>query len=335
MKGQVMATLAAVESLLSAGPLPVNIKFILEGEEEIGSPNLAPFLREHKDLLSCDFALNPDSGMVAADIPTIIYALRGLAYFELRVHGPAHDLHSGVFGGVVHNPAIALCQLLAGMHDENGKITLPGFYDRVIELSEVEKASLQRLPTTEAYYLNQTGAGSLWGEKGYAPIERVGARPTLDINGIYSGFVGSGSKTVIPAWAMAKISMRLVPDQDPEEVKAQLIAYLNQNAPSTIRWELMTMSGGKACLTATDTKASKAMQAALKAVWGKEPVFKREGGSIPVVLDMQNILNIQSVLTGFSLPDDNLHAPNEKLHLPTWYQGINALIHFFYLIAEE
>lgn len=335
MKGQVMATLAAVESLLAAGSLPINIKFVLEGEEEIGSPNLAPFLREHKNLLSCDFALNPDSGMVAADIPTIIYALRGLAYFELRVHGPTHDLHSGVFGGVVHNPAVALCQLLAGMHDENNKVTLPGFYDQVAELSDTEKASLQTLPTTEAYYLSQTGAPGLWGENGYSPIERVGARPTLDINGIYSGFVGSGSKTVIPAWAMAKISMRLVPNQDPEEVKSQLIAYLNQNAPSTIRWELITMSGGKACLTETNTKASRAMQAALKAVWGKEPVFKREGGSVPVVLEMQNILNIQSVLTGFSLPDDNLHAPNEKLHLPTWYQGINALIHFFYLIGED
>lgn len=335
MKGQVMATLSAVESLLAAGSLPVNIKFVLEGEEEIGSPNLAPFLKKNKDLLACDFALNPDSGMVAADIPTIIYALRGLAYFELRVHGPAHDLHSGVFGGVVHNPAIALCELLAGMHNENGKVTLPGFYDRVIELTEEEKSSLARLPTSEAYYLDQTGAPGLWGEHGYSPIERVGARPTLDINGIYSGFVGSGSKTVIPAWAMAKISMRLVPDQDPEEVKAQLITYLTQKAPSTIRWELITMSGGKACLTETDTKPSKAMQAALEAVWGKEPVFKREGGSVPVVLDMQNILNIQSVLTGFSLPDDNLHAPNEKLHLPTWYKGIDALIHFFYLIAEE
>lgn len=329
MKGQICASLAAVDSLLSVGQMPVNIKFIIEGEEEIGSPDLVEFLETHKDLLASDFALNPDSGMVAVDTPTIIYAMRGLAYFELRVFGPAHDLHSGMFGGVVHNPAVALCSLIAGMHDPSGRITLPGFYDRVKELSLEEKQYLANNPAQTQYYLDQTGAHALWGETGFSPAERVGARPTLDVNGLFSGFTGEGSKTVIPAWAMAKISMRLVPDQDPQEVHQQLLDYLRQNAPETIRWELMALSGGKACLLDINKPEAKALAKSLQAAWDRPPVLKREGGSIPVVADMQRILGIDSVMTGFGLPDDNLHAPNEKLHLATWYKGIDALIHFF------
>lgn len=330
MKGQVVATLAAVQSILSQGILPVNIKYLVEGEEEIGSPNLTKFLIEHKDLLRSTFALNPDSGMIGADVPTLIYGLRGLAYFELRVYGPAHDLHSGLYGGVIHNPANALSKLIAGMHDSSGKVTLPGFYDRVRPLSDTERAAFARLPMDSTYYLTQTGAPALWGDADFSPAERVGARPTLDVNGLYSGFTGAGSKTVIPSWAMAKISMRLVPDQDPEEVHQQLRAYLERSAPPSIRWELTAMAGGKACLTDIHTPEANALFKALETVWGKTPLFKREGGSVPVVLDMQNILGIDSVLTGFGLPDDNLHAPNEKLHLPTWYKGIEALIHFFY-----
>ena len=330
MKGQVVATFAALQSILSQGDLPVNIKYLVEGEEEIGSPNLTGFLEEHKDLLACTFALNPDSGMIAADVPTIIYGLRGLAYFELRVFGPAHDLHSGLYGGVVHNPANALSQLIAGMHDSSGKITLSGFYDNVRHLNDEERAAFAQLPMDTTYYINQTGVPSLWGDNDFIPAERVGARPTLDVNGLYSGFTGAGSKTVIPSWAMAKISMRLVPDQDPEEVHQQLTEYLQNNAPESIRWELTAMAGGKACITDINTYEAKALYKSLETVWGKAPLFKREGGSIPVVLDMQKILGIESVLTGFGLPDDNLHAPNEKLHLPTWYRGIEALIHFFY-----
>lgn len=332
MKGQVVATLAALQSILSHGNLPVNIKYLVEGEEEIGSPNLTGFLYENKELLASTFALNPDSGMIAADVPTLIYGLRGLAYFELKVYGPAHDLHSGLYGGVVHNPANALSQLIAGMHDSTGKVALPGFYDRVRQLSDEERVAFSQLPMNADYYIKQTGAPALWGDNDFAPAERVGARPTLDVNGLYSGFTGEGSKTVIPAWAMAKISMRLVPDQDPEEVHQQLIAYLEKNAPKTIRWELTSMAGGKACITDVSTPEAKALYTALQTVWGKPPLFKREGGSIPVVLDMQKILGIESVLTGFGLPDDNLHAPNEKLHLPTWYRGIEALIHFFYAL---
>jgi acetylornithine deacetylase/succinyl-diaminopimelate desuccinylase-like protein len=335
MKGQVIATLSAVEAVQRSGPLPVNIKFIIEGEEEIGSPNLTPFLESHKDLLKCDFALNPDAGMIAPDIPTIVYALRGLAYFELRVYGPEHDLHSGLFGGVVHNPAQALCELVAGMHDAQGRIMLPGFYDRVRPLTEEERAGLAHLPMNEEYYRQQTGVSQTWGEAGYTPSERIGARPTLEINGMLSGFTGKGSKTVIPAHAMAKISMRLVPDQDPAEVHQQLLRYLKERAPKTIRWELTVMAGGPASISDPHHPATQALGRALEMVWGASPVLKREGGSVPVVGDMQKILNVESVLTGFGLPDDNLHAPNEKLHLPTWYKGIKALVHFIYNLTEN
>lgn len=330
MKGQVIASLSAIESIIHQGPLPVNVKFIFEGEEEIGSPNLTPFLKEHKDLLASDVALNPDAGMIAADIPTIVYGLRGLAYFELRVYGPEHDLHSGLYGGVVHNPAQALCELIAGMHDEQGRVTLPGFYDRVRPLEIEERQELARLPMNETYYKEQTGVSAVWGESDYTPTERIGGRPTLEVNGLLSGFTGKGSKTVLPAYAMAKISMRLVPDQDPVEVHQQLKKYLEEKAPQTIRWELDVMSGGPASMADPHLPAAQALAKGLEQVWGKRPVYKREGGSIPVVGDMQKILGIDSVLTGFGLPDDNLHAPNEKLHLPTWYNGIDALINFFF-----
>lgn len=334
MKGQVIASLKAFESILKTGPLPVNVKFMLEGEEEIGSPNLDAFMKEHKALLVCDIVLNPDAGMIAPDVPTIVYALRGLAYFELRVYGPAHDLHSGIFGGVVHNPAQALCELIAGMHDDHGHVTLPGFYDQVKELSKEERQELSRLPTNEEFFLEKTGVPQIWGDGEFSPGERVGARPTLEINGILSGFTGAGTKTVIPAWAMAKISSRLVPDQIPEEVDLQLRKYLQANAPSTIRWELTTFGGGPACLTERDLPATRALVQALESVWGKRVVYKREGGSIPVVAGVRSILGVSSVLTGFGLPDDNAHAPNEKLDLPTWYRGIDALIQFFFNMED-
>lgn len=328
MKGQVMAALDAVESVTRTGKLPVNIKFLIEGEEEIGSPSLGAFISGHKDLLACDFALNPDSGILAADLPTITYALRGLAYFEIRVYGPDHDLHSGVFGGVVHNPAQVLCELIAGMHDSQGRITLPGFYDKVRELDQDERAELARLPNDEAFYLNQTGAPALWGEAGYTPAERTGARPTLEVNGFLSGFTGEGSKTVLPAWAMAKVSSRLVPDQNPDEVHQQLLEYMEANAPNTVRYEVIKMVGGPASISDRDSAWVKAMEKAMEAVWGKRPLFRREGGSVPVVGQFQEILGVESINCGFSLQDDNMHSPNEKIHLPTWYRGIDSFIYF-------
>lgn len=328
MKGQVMTSLKAVEAFMKNGGLPLNVKFLIEGEEEIGSPNLETFIADHQDLLACDFAINPDTGMLGSDIPTITYGLRGLAYFELRLSGPDHDLHSGLFGGVVHNPAQVLCELIAGMHDDQGRITLPGFYDRVRDLSPEERAELARLPSDEAFYLTNTGATHLWGEAGFSPVERVGARPTLEVNGLLSGFTGEGSKTVLPAKAMAKISMRLVPDQDPVEVHQALLRYLEQNAPPTVKWQVLVMAGGPASITDRDMAGVQALRQALEETWGKPAVFRREGGSVPVVSQMKRILGIESVCTGFGLPDDNLHAPNEKIHLPTYRRGIEAFTRF-------
>ena len=334
MKGQVVASLKAVEAYAHTGDLPINVKFIIEGEEEIGSPSLEKFLTENKDLLSCDFAINPDTGMIGADTPTITYGLRGLAYFELRVTGPEHDLHSGIFGGAVHNPAQVLCELIAGMHDENGRVTLPGYYDSVRSLDDEERAELARLPLDETFYLKQTGAPELFGETGYTAYERVGARPTLEVNGLLSGFTGEGSKTVLPAKAMAKISMRLVPDQNPDEVYQQFMRYLEENAPPTIRWELEDLNQGDAAITDCNMPGVVALSQAMEATWGKKPVYKREGGSVPVVAQMQKILGIESVLTGFGLPDDNLHAPNEKIHLPTFFNGIDTFIRYLDILSE-
>jgi acetylornithine deacetylase/succinyl-diaminopimelate desuccinylase-like protein len=333
MKGQVIATIAAIESIRETGQLPVNLVFIFEGEEEIGSPNLGKFIRDHKKLLSSDFALNPDSGILAPDIPSITYALRGLAYFELNVYGPDHDLHSGLFGGIVHNPAQALCELVAGMHDADGRITLPGFYDKVRALDAEERAELARLPVNEGTYKRQTGVKNLWGEAGYTAVERLGGRPTLEVNGLLSGFTGEGSKTVLPGKAMAKISCRLVPDQDPQGVYQQLLKYLEANAPDTIQYEVIQLAGGPASISDRNSLSVEAMAKAMEQVWGKRPVFRREGGSVPVVAQFQHILSIETVNAGFGLPDDNYHAPNEKLHLPTWHRGIDTLIHFFYNLS--
>jgi acetylornithine deacetylase/succinyl-diaminopimelate desuccinylase-like protein len=268
--------------------------------------------------------------MLGADLPTIPYALRGLAYFEIQVQGPSGDLHSGMYGGAVLNPANELARLIGNMHDEDGRITLPGFYDSVVELTPTEREELARLPLDKDHFYKMTGAPKLFGEKGYIPSEQIGARPTLDVNGFLSGFTGEGSKTVLPAKAMAKISMRLVPNQTPEEVEKQLYQYMEENARPGITWKIIKHAGGPPSITPLDSKEVQALSAGLEAVWGKKPLFYRVGGSIPVVADMQEILGVNSVLSGFGLPDDNLHAPNEKLSLGTWYKGIDALIHFFY-----
>lgn len=334
MKGQDVAVMSAVEAIVRTGDFPVNIKWMIEGEEEIGSPSLEKFISSHRELLACDFALNPDSGMVGAEFPSITYGLRGLAAYELKVTGPSGDLHSGLYGGIVHNPAVALAELIAGMHDSSGRITLPGYYDSVRDLSKTEREEMSRLPTDEAHFLEMTGVPALWGEEGFTPAERVGARPTLEINGMVSGYTGPGFKTVLPAQASAKISMRLVPDQDPAKVTEQLRAYLEQNAPKTIRWELDAKQGSPASISDINNRGVVALGKAVETVWGRKAILKREGGSVPVVSQMQRLLSVESVCTGFGLPDDNLHAPNERQHLPTWYRGIEAMVHFFFNLAE-
>ncbi len=334
MKGQIMAALNAVEAVRAAGDFPIRFKFLLEGEEEVGSPNLYKFIENHKDLLASDLCLNPDTGMLGPDTPSVTYALRGLAYFELRLFGPKQDLHSGSFGGVVHNPAQVLCELIAAMHDEQGRVTLPGFYDRVRELDSEERNELARLPVDETFLLQTTGVPKLWGERGYTAIERIGARPTLEINGLISGFTGEGSKTVLPATAMAKISMRLVADQKPEEVREQLESFLKDKLPDTVTWKLEQYAEGPPVLSSRDSKGIKALSAAFETVWGQRPIFRREGGSVPVGAYLEELMGMDSLLTGFACPDDNAHSPNEKLHLPTWYRGTEALVHFYCNLAE-
>jgi len=329
MKGQIWATISALQAILTEGQLSVNVKLLFEGEEEIGSPSLDTFLMDHKELLKCDLVLNPDAGMIAPDKPTITYSLRGLAYFELRLFGPKADLHSGLFGGVVANPANVLSKVIAGMHDQQGKVTLPGFYDNVRELSHKEKEELSRLGLDDSYYKEMTGVPALDGEKGYAPIERAGARPTLDVNGLYAGYIEKGAKTIIPAYAMAKISTRLVPDQDPKIVHDKMRAYLEENVPESVRWELDYMSGAPAYINDAETPGLELFVEALKKTWGTKPLLKREGGSIPVATAMKNILGVDSIITGFGLPDDQIHSPNERMHLPTHRKGVEALIRFF------
>jgi len=330
MKGQVIATISAVEAILKTGDLPFNVKFLIEGEEEIGGSYIKTFIEENTDLLSCDFFLNPDTGMHAPGVPTITYALRGIAYFELRVQGPEHDMHSGTFGGAIHNPAQVMADLIAGLHDEKGRVTLKGFYDRVIPLDDEERQELNKLPLNEEFYLRQGGVEALFGEQGYTPVERTGARPTLEINGLYSGFIGEGQKTVLPAYAMAKVSCRLVADQDPVEVYEQFKAYLEQHAPETVTWELTQMSKDFPSLSDRKSRWIKAYVEAAEAAWGKRPLFKREGGSVPVVAYIQQFLDVDAVNIGFGLPSDNIHGPNEKIDLPTFYKGIEALVHFFF-----
>ena len=334
MKGQLMVAIKAVESLLKAGDLPLNIKFILEGEEEIGSPSMDVFLKNNGNLLDADIVLNLDAGMASHGIPSITYGLRGLAYFEIRVRGPQTDLHSGLFGGVVHNPAQALCEIIAGMHDANGSVTLPGFYDRVQPLTQEEKKLLALSPTDEQHYLKQTGVPNLWGEADFTPLERIGARPTLEVNGFRSGFIGEGAKTVIPSEAMAKISMRLVPDQNPAEVHEQLMEFMASRAPDTIEWEVILLNSGNPSITNLETPITKAFERALQTTWGKQVVFKREGGSIPIVEKMQQVLGLDSILTGFALPEDQMHAPNENLDLETWAYGIETVVQFFHNLQK-
>lgn len=334
MKGQVIASLAAVESVLQSGDCPVNIKYFIEGEEEVGSTGLDSAISENKELYAADFALNPDAGMLAPDLPTITYALRGLAYFEIRLTGPSHDLHSGLYGGTVLNPANELARLIAGMHDEKGRVTLPNFYDRVRDLDKEEREALARLPQDDAFYKEQTGTRELRGEEGFSSVERATGRPTLDVNGLLSGYTGEGAKTVLPAKAMAKISCRLVVDQDPDEVHQQLLQYMEENARPDVDWEVILHSKAVASISERNSKEVQAMRQALEEVWGVKAQFKREGGTIPVVGYFQDILGIESVNTGFGLPEDRMHSPNERLHLPTWEKGIDALIHFIYNLGD-
>jgi acetylornithine deacetylase/succinyl-diaminopimelate desuccinylase-like protein len=324
-KGQVFMHFKAVEAhLKQAGALPVNIKFLLEGEEEVGSANLDDFIRAHKDLLRADVVVISDSPMFDRGVPSICYGLRGLAYFQIDLVGTKSDLHSGSFGGAVANPAFVLASVLAQMKDKGGRIKIPGFYDDVVDLRPEERAEFAKLPFNEKRYRQELGAPKLFGESGYTTLERVWARPTFEVNGLLAGFTGEGAKTVIPAGAMAKVSMRLVPNQDPGKIAQLFEDYLKKVAPKTVEVKLTRMHGGKPWMTAFDNPYVQAAGRAIERGFGQRPVFNREGGSIPVVATFQEELGLPCVLFGVGLPDENAHAPDEKLDLGNFHGGVIA-----------
>jgi acetylornithine deacetylase/succinyl-diaminopimelate desuccinylase-like protein len=333
-KGQVFMHIKAVEAhLKQTGSLPLNIKFFIEGEEEVGSVHLDDFVRSHKQELAADVVVISDSPMFDRGIPSICYGLRGLTYFQIDVRGTKSDLHSGSFGGAVANPAFVLANVLSQMKDRGGRIKIPGFYDDVRALSDAERAEWKKLPFNETKYRKELGAPKLFGESGYSTLERVWARPTFEVNGLLSGFTGEGAKTVLPATAMAKVSMRLVPDQDPKKIGDLFEAYLQKVTPKTVELKVTRMQGGKAWMTEFDNKYVRAAGRALEQGFGKSPVFSREGGSIPVVSTFQEELGLPSVLFGVGLPDENAHAPDERLDLGNFHNGIIASAYLYQEIA--
>ncbi len=324
-KGQFYAHIMAVEALLATGGDPgVNIRFLIEGEEEIGSPNLDAYIREHLNELRADAVIISDGAMVAPGVPSLTYGLRGLAYVEVRVTTADRDLHSGAYGGAVPNAINVLARMIAALHDEDGRVTVPGFYDSVLELDDAERGLLARVPFDEAAFLGDVGVRAGMGEAGRSVLERISTRPTLDVNGIGGGFQGAGSKTVIANSAMAKISCRLVPDQDSGDITARLGAWLRELAPTGVKVDVTDLGAGEPAITSLDAPAVKAAAAALHEAWGKEPVFVRTGGSIPVVNTFQQLLGAPVVLLDMGLPSDNVHAPNEQFGLECYRRGIHA-----------
>jgi acetylornithine deacetylase/succinyl-diaminopimelate desuccinylase-like protein len=332
-KGQLLAHVEALGAWHRAGGPPTDVKVVFEGEEEIGSPHLAPWLREHAAQLQADVAVISDSAMVARGVPSIVYGLRGLAYMEIEVQGPRHDLHSGQYGGAVLNPAGALARILAALQDENGTILIPGFYDAVRPLQDDERAALAKVPVDMAAFRAAAGDAGGWGEPGYSIKERIGARPSLDINGLHSGWTGEGAKTVLPERASAKVSMRLVPDQDPEDVARAFEAHVRDVAPAGVHVEVRSLHGAVPAAVSRDIPAMAAAARAYEIGFGRAPVFTREGGSIPVVADFETVLGLPTILMGFGLPDDNLHGPNEKFELAQFYGGIDTAVAFHATLA--
>ena len=331
-KGQMFTHVKALESLFKAsgGTLPINVRVIIEGEEEVGGEGIARFVREHPDQLKADFALVSDTEMFAPGLPTLCVGLRGMIYTELEAQGAKVDLHSGIFGGAAPNPFVALAQVIAALKDAQGHILIPGFYDKVEAPSAAELKAWKSLPFDEEdYRRSEVGSRELTGEPGFSVLERTWARPTMDVHGMPGGFVGAGAKTVIPAKATAKISFRLVPDQNPQEVFAQYKSYVESLQPKGIELGVRLIHSGDAIVMRTDNRYIQAATRALHQVFGKDTVFIRSGGSVPIVGDFERHLKIPTVMMGFGLPDDNLHAPNEKFHIPNFYKGIESIILLF------
>ena len=321
-KGQNLAHLKAVEAYLKTGTeLPCDITFVIEGEEEVGSSSLASFLRKHRAELACDAIVISDTGMPTPKHPALTYALRGIIGFEVTLSGPSRDLHSGIFGGTVDNPAMALCQLLAKLRDDNGHVTIPGFYEGVQPLSAYERKQFARLPFNAREYQKFLGVPRLFGERGFTPLEQRSTRPTLEINGLTSGYQGEGSKTIVPAWARAKITVRLVPNQEPAQVVKRIGRCLEKLCPPTVRLEIAWGHSAEPYLVSPTGPQAQAALRALKSAFGYEPVLVREGGSIPIVNDFKKILHADSLLLGLALPDCNAHSPNETFHLSCFTKG--------------
>jgi acetylornithine deacetylase/succinyl-diaminopimelate desuccinylase-like protein len=329
-KGQIFIHFKTIEAYLKTmGSLPVNVKFLIEGEEEIGSENLDKFIREQKNLLKADLVVISDTSMFAKDVPSVCYGLRGLAYMEIELIGPNRDLHSGSFGGSVHNPIQALAELIAQLHDKNGRVTIDGFYDDVRALTTKERAAYKKLPWSDRAYARDLGVKELYGEKGFTTLERLWGRPTLECNGIWGGFTGDGAKTVLPSKASAKISMRLVPDQRSSTIAKLFERHIRRIAPKTVQVNVKNLHGGEPAITPLESPGVQAAAAALQKGFGKKPLYQREGGSIPVVVQFKQLLGLDTVLLGFGLPDENAHAPDEFINLNNFYGGIRTVTHFY------
>jgi succinyl-diaminopimelate desuccinylase len=334
-KGQLLTHVKSVEAWIrTVGKLPIQVKFLIEGEEEVGSAHLAPFVAQHREKLACDTIVISDSCQFAPGVPAITYGLRGIAYYELRLRGPKQDLHSGTFGGAVTNPANALVALLAALKDNDGRIQLPNFYDDVLPLTQRERDEFRELPLTDEAFMNQVGVRGMAGEAGYTALERRWARPTLDINGLTSGYQGEGAKTVLPARASAKFSFRLVPNQNPARITATLRSFLETRLPPGIEMELIDHHGAPGVVIPLDSPYIRAASSAIEAAFGRAPAFIREGGSIPIVTTFAHELHADVLLLGWGQNDDNTHSPNEKFSLDDYHRGTLASAHLWQELAK-
>jgi len=333
-KGQMFSHVKAFEAMMKTDSLPCNIKFMIEGEEECGSSNLGPFVKANRDRLKCDVILISDTSIIANDTPSIDCGLRGLSYVEVEVTGPNRDLHSGVYGGAVCNPINILAKMIASMHDENNHITIPGFYDAVQELNEAERAELNKAPFDIEAYKRDLDINDVWGETGYTTIERTGIRPTLDCNGIWGGYIGEGSKTVLPSKAFAKISMRLVPHQSSDKITELFKKHFESIAPKGVKVEVRPHHGGEPVVTPTDSKAYLAASEAMLKTYGKKPIPTRGGGSIPIVALFEKELQVKTVLMGFGLDSDALHSPNEHYGVFNYFKGIETIPYFHHYYSK-
>jgi acetylornithine deacetylase/succinyl-diaminopimelate desuccinylase-like protein len=333
-KGQFYMHIKALETMVQTNSLPTNVKFIIEGEEEVGSPNLATFIQEKKDMLKADVILISDTAMLSLENPSIDVGVRGLTYIEVEVTGPNRDLHSGVYGGAVANPLTILAKMIASMHDENNNITIPGFYDDVQVSSEAERTEMAKAPYDEAEYKQDLGVQELWGEKGYTTNERTGIRPTLEVNGMWGGYTGEGAKTVLPSKAFAKISCRLVPNQKSHKMTELVINHLQKIAPAYVTVKASEHHGGDPYVTPVDSMEYKAAAKAIETTFGKSPIPVRGGGSIPITSLFESVLGLKTVFLGFGLDSDNLHSPNEKFDIANFYKGIETIPYFHKYFAE-